>query len=51
MLYFTFIGMKQATVEEWDKLWSIYLKEEDAQEQSKLRSALAAPRDTKILER
>ncbi|XP_023935402.2 glutamyl aminopeptidase isoform X2 [Bicyclus anynana] len=44
-------GMKSATQEEWDKLWQIYLKEEDVQEQAKLRSALAAPRDANILKR
>ncbi|XP_049868546.1 glutamyl aminopeptidase-like isoform X2 [Pectinophora gossypiella] len=42
-------GMKTANMAEWDKLWQIYLKEEDAQEQSKLRIALAAPRDTTLL--
>ncbi|CAG9785493.1 unnamed protein product [Diatraea saccharalis] len=44
-----YYGMKSATHQEWDKLWNIYLKEEDAQEQTKLRHALAAPRDTSIL--
>ncbi|CAH2076272.1 unnamed protein product, partial [Iphiclides podalirius] len=44
-------GMKPATQAEWDKLWEIYLKEEDAQEQTKLRHALAAPRNTDILRR
>ncbi|CAH0714298.1 unnamed protein product, partial [Brenthis ino] len=44
-------GMKAATQEEWNKLWEIYLKEEDVQEQSKIRSALSAPRDIEILKR
>ncbi|XP_045768463.1 glutamyl aminopeptidase isoform X2 [Maniola jurtina] len=44
-------GMKSATQDEWDKLWQIYLKEEDVQEQSKLRSALSAPRDANVLRR
>lgn len=43
--------MKTANMEEWDKFWNIYLKEEDAQEQAKMRSALAAPRDPTILRR
>ncbi|XP_061703986.1 glutamyl aminopeptidase-like isoform X2 [Cydia pomonella] len=42
-------GMKQGTQEEWDKLWQIYKREEDVHEQSKIRQALAAPRDTNIL--
>ncbi|XP_052756052.1 glutamyl aminopeptidase-like isoform X2 [Galleria mellonella] len=42
-------GMKSASQSEWDKLWEIYLKEEDVQEQAKLRNALSAPRDTSIL--
>ncbi|XP_034826979.1 glutamyl aminopeptidase isoform X1 [Maniola hyperantus] len=46
-----YYGMKSATQDEWDKLWQIYLKEEDVQEQSKLRSALSAPRDTNVLRR
>ncbi|CAG4971610.1 unnamed protein product [Parnassius apollo] len=46
-----YYGMKSATQSEWDKLWQIYLKEEDVQEQAKLRYALAAPRDTEILRR
>ncbi|XP_032514950.2 aminopeptidase A-like isoform X2 [Danaus plexippus] len=44
-------GMKSATQEEWDKLWQIYVNEEDVQELSKLRSALSAPRDGNILQR
>ncbi|CAK1540454.1 unnamed protein product [Leptosia nina] len=44
-------GMKHATQEEWDKLWQIYLQEEDVQEQSKLRSALSAPENVDILKK
>ncbi|CAH0407055.1 unnamed protein product [Chilo suppressalis] len=44
-----YYGMQSATQQEWEKLWNIYLEEEDAQEQTKLRHALAAPRDTTIL--
>ncbi|XP_053613165.1 glutamyl aminopeptidase-like isoform X2 [Plodia interpunctella] len=44
-------GMKSATQEEWDRMWEIYQREEDAQEQAKLRAALAAPRDTEILKK
>ncbi|KAJ2949885.1 hypothetical protein O0L34_g11205 [Tuta absoluta] len=44
-------GMKSATLTDWEKLWQVYLKEEDAQEQTKLRKALAAPRDSDILRR
>ncbi|KAI5638874.1 peptidase family m1 domain-containing protein [Phthorimaea operculella] len=44
-------GMKSATLADWEKLWQVYLKEEDAHEQSKLRTALAAPRDSNILRR
>ncbi|XP_039751351.1 glutamyl aminopeptidase isoform X2 [Pararge aegeria] len=46
-----YYGMKSATQDEWDKLWQNYLKEEDVQEQSKIRSALCAPRDVNILRR
>ncbi|XP_063621809.1 glutamyl aminopeptidase-like isoform X2 [Cydia splendana] len=42
-------GMKQGTQAEWDKLWQIYKREEDVHEQSKIRQALAAPRNTAIL--
>ncbi|XP_053613169.1 glutamyl aminopeptidase-like isoform X2 [Plodia interpunctella] len=44
-------GMKSATQEEWDRMWEIYQREEDAQEQAKLRAALSAPSDTSILMR
>ncbi|KAH9635583.1 hypothetical protein HF086_003197, partial [Spodoptera exigua] len=44
-----FVGMKSASMADWDKLWAIYKKEEDVQELLKLRRALAAPRDTTIL--
>uniref|UniRef100_A0A2H1WGU0 SFRICE_012388 n=1 Tax=Spodoptera frugiperda TaxID=7108 RepID=A0A2H1WGU0_SPOFR len=44
-----FVGMKSASMADWDKLWVIYKKEEDVQELLKLRKALAAPRDTTIL--
>ena len=43
--------MKAATQEEWNKLWEIYLKEDDVQEQTKIRTALSAPRDVQILKR
>ncbi|KAI8422428.1 hypothetical protein MSG28_006268 [Choristoneura fumiferana] len=46
-----FYGMKYSSQLEWDKLWQIYKNEGDAQEQAKLRSALAAPRDTEILKK
>ncbi|CAH2108175.1 unnamed protein product [Euphydryas editha] len=46
-----YYGMKAASQDEWDKLWTIYLEEDDAQEQAKLRSALSAPRDVNILKR
>lgn len=41
--------MKSASMANWDTLWKIYQKEEDVQEKTKLRKALAAPRDTAIL--
>ncbi|XP_026732287.1 glutamyl aminopeptidase-like isoform X1 [Trichoplusia ni] len=44
-----FYGMKSASMADWDTLWKIYQKEEDVQEKTKLRKALAAPRDTAIL--
>lgn len=44
-----FYGMKSATVREWDRLFEIYLNEDDVQEKLKLRNALAAPRDTTLL--
>ncbi|XP_064072043.1 glutamyl aminopeptidase isoform X1 [Vanessa tameamea] len=44
-----YFGMKAASQKEWDKLWEIYLNEEDVQEQTKLRNALTAPRDINIL--
>ncbi|XP_059047382.1 glutamyl aminopeptidase-like [Achroia grisella] len=47
MIYYE--GMKSASHLEWDKLWEILLKEEDVQEQAKLRHALSAPRDITIL--
>lgn len=50
-IYFCQLGMKSATLEEWEKLWEIYLKEEDVHEQVKLRNALAAPRNPDILKR
>ncbi|KAL4715582.1 hypothetical protein ACJJTC_009208 [Scirpophaga incertulas] len=46
-----YYGMKSATLNEWEKLWEIYLKEEDAQEQTKLRSALAASSDPTLLQK
>ncbi|KAM3964208.1 glutamyl aminopeptidase [Aphomia sociella] len=46
-----YYGMKSASPSEWEKLWEIYLKEEDVQEQAKLRHALSAPRDTSILKK
>ncbi|XP_047530608.1 glutamyl aminopeptidase isoform X1 [Vanessa atalanta] len=46
-----YFGMKAASQKEWDKLWEIYLNEEDVQEQAKLRNALSAPRDINILKR
>ncbi|XP_060803817.1 glutamyl aminopeptidase isoform X1 [Amyelois transitella] len=42
-------GMKSASQSEWDTMWEIYQREEDAQEQAKLRAALAAPRNSDIL--
>ncbi|XP_075974055.1 glutamyl aminopeptidase-like isoform X2 [Anticarsia gemmatalis] len=44
-----FYGMKSASVADWDRLFQIYLKEDDVQEKLKLRKALSAPRDTTIL--
>ncbi|XP_050673816.1 aminopeptidase A-like isoform X3 [Leptidea sinapis] len=44
-----FYGMQSGSEDEWDKLWQIYLHEDDVQEQLKLRSALSAPYDTAIL--
>ncbi|XP_072938562.1 aminopeptidase A-like isoform X2 [Epargyreus clarus] len=44
-------GMKEATEADWEKLWKIYLAEEDVQEQSKIRNALSAPRNADILKR
>ncbi|GBP93587.1 Endoplasmic reticulum aminopeptidase 2 [Eumeta japonica] len=44
-----YYGMKSGTIEEWEHLWQIYLKEEDVQERAKLRHALAAPNDARIL--
>ncbi|GBP96318.1 Glutamyl aminopeptidase [Eumeta japonica] len=35
-----YYGMKSGTIEEWEHLWQIYLKEEDVQERAKLRHAL-----------
>ncbi|XP_068632902.1 aminopeptidase A-like isoform X2 [Battus philenor] len=46
-----YFGMKSATESEWEKLWQIYLNEKDVQELAKLRHALAAPRNSSILER
>ncbi|XP_028172981.1 glutamyl aminopeptidase-like isoform X2 [Ostrinia furnacalis] len=46
-----YYGMKSSSQAEWDKLWQIYLKEEDAQEQTKLRNALAGPRDPELLKK
>ncbi|XP_041988215.1 glutamyl aminopeptidase isoform X2 [Aricia agestis] len=46
-----YYGMSNASQEEWDKLWNIYLTENDVQELSKLRAALAAPRNIDILKR
>ncbi|KAL0880742.1 hypothetical protein ABMA27_001954 [Loxostege sticticalis] len=46
-----YYGMKSSTQAEWNKLWQIYLKEEDAQEQTKLRSALSGPRDPELLKK
>ncbi|XP_038214671.1 glutamyl aminopeptidase-like isoform X1 [Zerene cesonia] len=42
-------GMRNASMEEWDKLWRIYQMEEDVQEQTKIRTALSAPKDADIL--
>ncbi|KAJ8721560.1 hypothetical protein PYW07_002335 [Mythimna separata] len=44
-----FHGMKSASMADWDALWNLYQKEEDVQERTKIRTALAAPRDTTIL--
>ncbi|XP_047509219.1 glutamyl aminopeptidase isoform X1 [Pieris napi] len=46
-----YYGMKHASAEDWEKLWALYLQEEDVQEQTKLRSALSAPEDVAILKR
>ncbi|XP_013180265.1 PREDICTED: glutamyl aminopeptidase-like isoform X2 [Papilio xuthus] len=46
-----YYGMRSATQSDWDKLFQIYLKEEDVQELAKLRHALAAPLDAAILQR
>ncbi|XP_013142752.1 PREDICTED: glutamyl aminopeptidase-like isoform X2 [Papilio polytes] len=46
-----YYGMRSATQSDWDKLWQIYLKEDDVQELAKLRHALAAPRDATLLQR
>nr|ASU92548.1 glutamine aminopeptidase-like protein 9 [Achaea janata] len=47
MVYF--YGMKSSSPADWDRLFQIYLKEDDVQEKLKLRKALSAPRDTTIL--
>lgn len=44
-------GMSQGGEAEWDKLWQAYVSEQEPQEKSKLRSALAAVREPWILNR
>ncbi|RZF41809.1 hypothetical protein LSTR_LSTR005271 [Laodelphax striatellus] len=44
-------AIKNSSKEEWDKLWQIYLKEDDPQESSRLRNTLVASRDSALIER
>lgn len=43
--------MKPSSQEEWDHFWKIYIKEDDAVESTRMRTGLAAPRDSEILKK
>nr|APA34011.1 seminal fluid protein [Nilaparvata lugens] len=43
-------GIKNSSKEEWEKLWKIYLKEDDPQENSRIRNTLAASNDPAMID-
>lgn len=45
------LGVAESGEEEWDKMWDLYLAENDPQEKGKLRYALCAARDPWIISR
>ncbi|XP_026815475.1 glutamyl aminopeptidase-like [Rhopalosiphum maidis] len=44
-------GMAQGNASEWDRLWELFLNEQEPQEKNKLMEALTASKETEILTR
>jgi len=49
ILIFAYSGMSMGNDSEWNRLWDIFLNEQDIQEKEKLMNALTAPKDTSLL--
>jgi len=43
--------MAQGNASEWDRLWKLFLNEQEPQEKDKLMEALTASKETEILTR
>ncbi|XP_060840148.1 glutamyl aminopeptidase-like [Rhopalosiphum padi] len=46
-----YYGMAQGNASEWDRLWKLFLNEQEPQEKDKLMEALTASKETEILTR